>query len=172
MDGYPEEWGYKRRLRIVASAQERQVDRLKHVEEMSMGRANEVIQAAGKAAAEEEKEEETTSTHSYTHSSSSNGSGSSDTNSSSNSASRGRVAATLTWAKDVWNGAWSGSKGVHDEGDSTNVGDGSSIQSTAAAVVSAATPEMTVHLPTVPVEATNAAEHRAPAAAAKQAPMT
>ena len=39
MEGYPEDWGYKRRIRIVATKKKRQIERLKYVEEMHTSRA-------------------------------------------------------------------------------------------------------------------------------------
>ena len=44
MEGYPEDWGYKRRIRIVATKKERQVEKLKYVEEMQMNKANTLVQ--------------------------------------------------------------------------------------------------------------------------------
>ena len=44
MDGCPEDWGYRRRLRIVATKNEREAERVMNVQQMSSDQAIRVVQ--------------------------------------------------------------------------------------------------------------------------------
>ena len=58
MDGYPEEWEYDKRLRIVVSADERKVDMLKHVKEFKVTKTNEAVQMIDKEIQEKKDNKE------------------------------------------------------------------------------------------------------------------